>query len=140
MSRTLPVVQIKEGFRWEVYTPAGFRLLAVLDGLARRLGHDITLTAGTNDHQPPDPHALGNAFDVRVHDWSTQDILDARVYLQAQLGPLFTVLYEVPVRPESLPLQAIAYVNSHATAPHYHVQLSNQVNVFPPPPPVGLLA
>jgi len=51
-----------------VLAPAGVRLLGALDGLARRFGHDLTITCADKEHPPTDPHSTGEAFDVRTHD------------------------------------------------------------------------
>ena len=131
MSNQVPVLRFKIGFEWTCYTPGGARLLAALDALAQRLGMDVTLTAGTNDHVPPDVHAFGNAFDVSVSGWTVGQIHSARDFLQKFLGPLFTVLYECPETPSDPILQQIAYVNVHATAPHFHCQV-RKLMVFPP--------
>ena len=136
MSAQVPVLREKPGFEWNVRTPGGYRILAALDGLTQRLGMDVTLTAGTNDHVLPDVHAKGLAFDAGVGGWSVGQIVSARDYLQKQLGPLFTVLYECPTEPSDPILQQIAYVNPHATGPHFHVQ-TKLGTIFPPPAQVS---
>lgn len=127
----VPVLRRKPGFTWNVYAPGGFRILAALDGLSQILGFDVTLTAGTNDHVLPDPHATGEAFDVRILGWSAPTILHAVDYLTHTLGPLFTVLYEVPTVPSDPHFAAIAYHNPGATAPHLHVQ-TKKGQLYPP--------
>jgi hypothetical protein len=52
-------------------------------------------------------------------------------HLQEQLGPDFTVLYEVKVKPNGV-LSGIAYVNPDATAEHLHLQIRKGL-VWPTP-------
>lgn len=65
-------VRYKDGVRFDCIAPAGFRIIAGLECTARRVDHDLTITSGTDNHQRPDPHALGEAFDVRTHDLPTR--------------------------------------------------------------------
>jgi hypothetical protein len=62
-------VNIKEGVT-AILSPAGIRLLGVLDVVARLLGRDITITSGSDGMHsgPADPHHFGNAYDIRTHD------------------------------------------------------------------------
>src|SRR6266568_9531704 len=66
------VVRVADGVRFAVIAPAGFRILAALDWVAQTLGHDITITSGTDGAHsgPDDPHHLGCAYDGRTHDLS----------------------------------------------------------------------
>jgi len=61
-------VKVKDGVRFQVIAPAGFRLLSAIEGTARRLGVDLTITCACEAHPPLDPHSLGEAYDVRTHD------------------------------------------------------------------------
>jgi hypothetical protein len=62
-------VNVKEGVT-AILSPAGIRLLATLDVVARLLDRDITITSGSDgEHSgPEDSHHFGRAYDVRTHD------------------------------------------------------------------------
>jgi len=62
------VLRVKPGVRFDRIDPAGFRILAALDTLARACDHDLTITCGTEAHDANDPHSLGRAYDVRSKD------------------------------------------------------------------------
>lgn len=51
-------------------TSAVVRMLAAFHQTARDIGHDITVTAGSNGthSSPEDPHYKGLALDTRTHD------------------------------------------------------------------------
>lgn len=110
--------------------PGGFRILAALDAATKILGRDLTLTAGTNDHSTG-RHPLGEAYDVRTRDLTTQDILRLVDYLQRILGERFYVVYEVPNRPPDPALATIATINPDASGPHVHVQVRRGTE-YPP--------
>lgn len=133
----IPVLRSKLGTEFAVIAPGGFRILAALDGLSKVLGQDLIITAGTNDHTAPDPHALGEAIDISVRDLAPPQIARAKTYLEQALGTdRFTVLYEVPDQSHLDPAIAmIAYVNPHATAPHIHIQVRKGTTYPPAPPP-----
>jgi hypothetical protein len=116
------VVRAKADVQFATIAPAGFRILAALDALARTLRKDILLTCGTEAHTNPDPHATGEAYDVGLVGWTPADITTALATLRATLGPAFTVLYEVAQRPSDPALAALAFVNPKATGPHFHIQ------------------
>jgi len=62
-------VNVKEGVT-AILSPAGIRLLGVLDAVASLLGRDITITSGSDGLHSgeSDPHHFGNAYDIRTHD------------------------------------------------------------------------
>ncbi len=49
---------------------AGVRLLGALDATARRLHVNLIVTCADKEHDAMDPHALGEAFDVRTQGFS----------------------------------------------------------------------
>lgn len=61
-------LRVKDGVAFAPIAPAGFRILGALERTARRLQLDLTITSGSDGHIASDPHALGEAFDVRTHD------------------------------------------------------------------------
>ena len=126
------VVRHRPGARFDVIAPAGFRILAALDQAAQDCRVDLMVTCGTDSHALPDPHVTGEAYDVSVLGLSAQQIADVKANLDAALGPLFTVLYEVPSVPSDPTLRSIAYVNVKATGPHFHVQKRKGLGEFPP--------
>ena len=127
------VVRHRPAARFDQIRPAGFRILAALDHAAQACRVDLLITSGTDSHTVPDPHVTGEAYDVSVHTLSAQQIADVKASLERSLGPLFTVLYEVPKVPSDPTLRPIAYVNIKATAPHFHLQ-RKKGTVFPPDP------
>lgn len=127
------VVRHRPGAYFTTIAPAGFRILSALDQAAQDCLVDLMITCGSDSHPPTDPHSLGCAYDVSVHTLSAQQIADVKAHLEETLGPLFTVLYEVPKVPSDPTLRPIAYVNVKASAPHFHIQrLKN--TVYPPTP------
>lgn len=129
---TTPVVRAAPDVTFERIAPAGFRLLAAIDNLSRILSLDVLITCGTNDHPEGDPHTTGEAYDVRVRDWTVPQVLKAITFLRQILGERFTVLYEVPQEPTDPQLKAIAFVNAGASAAHLHLQ-RKRGTTFPPP-------
>ena len=127
------VVRHRPSARFDQIRPAGFRIIAAIDQAAQQCRVDLTITSGTDSHTVPDPHVTGEAFDVSVQGLSAQEIADVKATLERTLGPLFTVLYEVPKVPSDPTLRHIAYVNVKATGPHFHLQ-RKKGTVFPPEP------
>lgn len=127
------VVRHRPSARFDLIAPAGFRILAAIDQAAQRCSVDLEITCGTDSHPMDDPHADGEAYDVSVKRLSAQQIADVRGTLINILGPLFTVLYEVPTVPSDPTLRQIAFVNVHATGPHIHAQ-RKKGTIFPPEP------
>jgi hypothetical protein len=70
---------------------AGIRILGTLDTLARHFGHDIEITCANEGHSLPDPHPLGEAFDIRTHNWPDD-------HKQAVLHELAIALADDPVK------------------------------------------
>lgn len=126
------VVRHRSGVRFDVIGPAGFRILSAVDQAAQHCKVDLYITSGTDSHAHPSAHVTGEAFDVSVRGLSAQDIANVKASLESTLGPLFTVLYEVPSVPSDPTLRPIAYVNVKATAAHFHIQRQKNT-VFPPP-------
>ena len=124
------VLRCKPGVTFEVIAPGGVRILSALDGTARMMGIDLFITAGTNDHAGG-RHPFGEAFDVSVKDMSPTMIAKVKRHLEQVLGDRFTVLYEVPAKPNDPQLAAIAYVNAQATGAHFHVQVRKGTE-YPP--------
>jgi hypothetical protein len=136
----IPVLRTRPHVTLTGLRAAGFRILAALDGLCRHLGKDIWITSGTDGNRlPTDPHKTGEAidfsiigrFDTPMDDFTTEDILESKRFLEDYLGPAFTVLYEAPSYPVDPRLRAIVYLNAKASAPHFHVQRKRNT-VFPP--------
>lgn len=127
------VVLAKPGVRFDVIQPAGFRILGAIDQVAQQCGLTLIISCGSEGHAPADPHTTGEAYDVSTTQLSAQQIDDAKRALEQGLGPLFTVLYEVPKVPSDPTLRPIAFVNTKATAPHFHIQRRKDT-VFPPTP------
>lgn len=125
------VVRHRPSVRFDLIAPAGFRILSALTQAAEFCEIDLMLTCGTDSHAMPDPHCTGEAYDVSVHTLSAQQIADVKGCVERILGSQFTVLYEVPKVPSDPTLRPIAYVNVHATAPHFHIQRKKDT-VYPP--------
>jgi hypothetical protein len=83
----LAVVRVKPGVQFSTIASAGFRILAALNTTAETLGHDLTITSGTDGEHSgsDDPHHSGNAYDVR-----SQDIADKQAVLLAVMNALGT--------------------------------------------------
>ena len=64
------VLRVKDGVQFGVIAPGGFAILAALRMAAQTVGHDLTITSGTDgEHSgPDDPHHRGEAYDIRTHD------------------------------------------------------------------------
>jgi len=61
-------VRCKPGVRFDVIAPAGFRILGAIERVAReRLKCDLTITCACEAHATTNPHALGEAYDIRTH-------------------------------------------------------------------------
>ena len=128
---SIACVRFKPSVLLDPLTPALARILGALDTCARRLNVDLTVTCGRESHGLADPHTLGAAVDVRTRTLTAEQTGLAFQYLRATLGERWTVLYEVPARPEPARLAVIATVNPHATGPHFHIQ-ARKGTVYPP--------
>lgn len=60
------IVRVKPGVRFTTIAPAGFRLLAALEHVARTLQIVLVVTCACDAHAAADPHTLGEAYDVRT--------------------------------------------------------------------------
>ena len=125
------VLRHRPSARFDRILPAGFRILSALDQAVQGCHVDLEITAGTDSHVLG-AHPTGEAYDVSVQGLSAQQISDVKASLEDCLGPLFTVLYEVPQVPSDPTLRSIAYVNTKATGPHLHCQ-RKKGTTFPPP-------
>lgn len=125
------VVRAKGDVKFDRIAPAGFRILSALDLLTSKVDRDLLITSGTDFHLPPDPHALGEAYDLSVVGWSVVELALALRFLRLTLGDPFTILYEVPVAPEDATLRSMATVNPHATGAHLHIQ-RKKGTTYPP--------
>lgn len=110
--------------------PAGLRILAALDRLARSFNTDVELTSVVRSDSGG--HGRGEAVDVSVRAFSDVEIASAWHWLRRELGDDFTVLYEVPTAPAGEILAPIAYVSKSATGPHFHIQLKKGFGPWPP--------
>lgn len=115
-------ITIKAGVKLDGLQPAGFHIIGALDRAAPVCRTNLEITCATGEHPPDDPHSHGLALDVSVGGFTPAFIVQVKTYLESILGPLFTVLYEVPTKPTEPQLQPIAYINAGATAPHFHLQ------------------
>lgn len=118
---------------------AGVRILGTLDRLARAWRFDVTVTCGSEGHPPTDPHTLGRAFDVRVHDYTDSQ----KTYLLEQaLLDLRDGAFDAT---ETLTIPGIwlaranqrwfGQIEAHGEADeHLHLQLRKGVT-WPPPAP-----
>lgn len=125
-------LRTKAGVEFAQIQAGGFRLLGALEATAREMGRILTITCGTEGHGPTDPHTRGLAYDVSVLGMAPDDLVLLRAHLMEALpADLFTVLYEVPQLPGPGVLQAIATLNTRASAPHLHLQV-RKGTVYPP--------
>lgn len=119
----IPVLRHTARTRFDRIAPGGFRILSALDRATSYLGHDIFITAGTNDHTVG-RHPLGEAFDVRVLGLDVGTVIRLIRFLKSALPEShFTILYETPIAPAEPELAAIAFINPQATGPHLHIQV-----------------
>jgi hypothetical protein len=67
-------VRVKPGVTFTTITPAGFRLLAAIEGAARALHVELTITSACDGVHSgtDDPHHCGEAYDVRTHGFGEQ--------------------------------------------------------------------
>lgn len=126
-----PMVTHRRSVRFDQIGPAGFKILAAIQQVAEACACDLEITSGTDSHTTPSAHVSGEAYDVSVRGLSAQLIADVKHALTQTLGPLFTVLYEVPALPSDPTLRPIAYVNAQATGPHLHIQ-RKKGTTYPP--------
>lgn len=81
-------VRVKDGVAFTVISPAGFRILAALDAVARQLLYDLTITSACDGAHsgPDDPHHLGSAYDIRTKPLSPSAKDDLIVMLLSELA------------------------------------------------------
>jgi hypothetical protein len=127
----ISIVTHRPSVRFDRIAPAGFKILAAIQHAAESCDWNLEITSGTDSHTLPDPHVTGEAYDLSVKGMSAQTIEDVKKALDASLGPLFTVLYEVPTPPSDPTLRPIAYVNAKATGAHFHIQRKRHTT-YPP--------
>ena len=118
---------------FDLIAPASFEILWALVEAVHRVHLSLEITCGTDSHALPDPHPLGEAYDVSVPGLSAQQITEVYERVRMSLGPLFTVLYEVREVPSDPTLRSIASVNRQATGPHVHIQ-RKRGTTYPPAP------
>jgi hypothetical protein len=70
-------MRAETGVQFTTISSAGFRLLGALDAAERKLGIELVITSACDgDHSGPlDPHHLGQAYDVRSHDFTDKDLV-----------------------------------------------------------------
>lgn len=120
----IPCLRTKDGVRFDVIAPGGFRILAALEYCADRIAHDLTIASGTDgEHSgPDDPHHRGEAYDVRTHDLPDKQLaLDCikdflAIPRDEQQGSRFFAWIEAEGQPNE----------------HIHVQV-RKGTVYPPP-------
>ena len=122
----------KAGVGFPVLRPAGFRILAALDGTCQELGISILITSGSEERGrlPTDPHMTGEGVDAGLVGFDTPMILAIRRTMQQRLGEQFTVLIESPHPVPDLDVARIMTINPSATAIHLHLQ-KRKNTVFP---------
>lgn len=133
------IVTHRPAVRFDRIGAAGFKILSAIQRAAETCAWDLEITSGTDSHTAPSAHVTGEAYDLSVKGMSAQTIEDVKKALEAALGPLFTVLYEVPFRPSDPTLRPIAYINTKATGPHFHIQRRKNT-IYPPAPVEGSAA
>lgn len=64
----VPAVRVKPGTEFAVIQPGGFALLSAIWAATQVLGHDLTITSGTDGTHSglTDPHHDGRAYDIRT--------------------------------------------------------------------------
>jgi hypothetical protein len=121
---TMGKVLTKAGVSFQTIGAEGFTILGAVDRASRTFDVNLTITSAWRD-DPGSMHGTGQAVDLSVINLTPAQIVALYYWFTAELGPRFTVLYEVP--PSTVPqlpaiLRAIAYSNTNATAPHFHIQ------------------
>jgi len=99
-----PVVRVKEGVTFAAIigaykgtiAPAGFVLLGALVKATHDIGHDLTITSGSDGCHSgeTDPHHSGEAYDVRTHDLTNEQKQLALDTISREAGPLFYAFLE----------------------------------------------
>jgi len=78
---SINVIRVKPGVQFTTIAPGGFVLLDAILWAAQDIGHDVTITSGTDGMHsgPDDPHHRGEAYDVRTKDVPDKDLLLAQI-------------------------------------------------------------
>jgi len=68
-------VYTKSGVLFTLIAPGGFRILSAIDQTAAKLGVDLIITSGTDGLHSgaDDPHHRGEAYDVRSHEFTSDE-------------------------------------------------------------------
>lgn len=125
-----PCVRIKDGVTFDPMTPGHVHMLAALERAAVAINKDLTVTSARDSHPMLDVHGRGLALDVRVFTLTPEQLVTAYNCLKDDLGPQWTVLYEVQFMPKGA-LADIAFVNPNATGAHLHIQLKRGLLTYP---------
>lgn len=69
-------LRVKDDVLFTTIAPGGFRILSALDQAALTLDLDLTITSACDcaHSGPDDPHHRGEAYDVRTHDHTREDV------------------------------------------------------------------
>lgn len=128
------VLRTKDSVRFDMISPAGFRMLGELERIARSLKYDLVITSACDgEHSGPnDSHHKGSAFDVRTKTMTADQKQD---FLQR----LLTVLRDAD---DTIQKVSIGYATRLFYAQledvggeneHLHLQL-RAGRVYPPTP------
>lgn len=93
------VLRVKDGVEFTTIAPGGFRILQALNLTANITGHDLFITSACDGCHSGllDPHHRGEAFDIRTHDFTTDEKLAVLDTLRSQLTPgRFYAFLEAP--------------------------------------------
>ena len=126
------ILLVRPGVTIDRLAIAGATILGAAARQAARVSFDWEVTCVTGGHPPTDPHTRGEAADFSVQPFpNASALIAAHAALTGDLGSAYTVLYEVPERPDDPRLAAIAYVNPEATGPHFHSQIRKGTTTIP---------
>ena len=98
------VVRVKDGVTFPAVVglykgtiaPGGFMLLAAIQHAASATDLDLTITSGSDGcHSGEmDPHHRGEAYDIRTHDHTEEQVAEILKAMVDFLGPQFYVFLE----------------------------------------------
>lgn len=95
-------ITVKPGVVFAVVAPAGFVILQALKTVSAGVAVDLTITSATDGAHagPTDPHKLGEAYDVRSHDFDAETKGRVLAAIIAALGrDRFFAFLEAPGTP-----------------------------------------
>lgn len=71
----MTTVQAKSGVLFTIIAPGGFRILSAIDQACQTLAMDLVITSACDGAHsgPDDPHHRGEAYDVRSHDFTSDE-------------------------------------------------------------------